>query len=86
MAGKKTDPSYAQAADEVRAILDEIDTGTADIDQLSEKVERAAVLLKICREKLTSTELKVKKVIDELAAEEKAAAEGGEAAAKAEGS
>lgn len=86
MAGKKNDPSYAQAADEVRAILDEIDTGTADIDQLSEKVERAAVLLKICREKLTSTELKVKKVIDELAAEEKAAAEGGEAGAKAEGS
>ena len=39
-----------------------------DIDALSEKVERAAALIKLCRDKLAGTELRVRKVVDDLAA------------------
>ncbi|MBK8975975.1 MAG: exodeoxyribonuclease VII small subunit [Planctomycetes bacterium] len=65
---KKTDLTYAEAAAELDAILDEIESGTADVDELGEKVERAAVLIRFCREKLQSTTLRVNKVVEDLAA------------------
>lgn len=71
MANKKNHddtPSYAAASAELDAILAEIETGDADIDVLSEKVARAAELVKFCREKLAGTELRVKKVVEDLAA------------------
>ena len=34
---------------------------------LSDKVERAAALLSVCKKKLAATETKVKKVVDEMA-------------------
>lgn len=65
---KSSDLSYTAASRELDAILDAIEAGDTDIDALSEKVERAAVLIKLCREKLAGTELRVRKVVDELAA------------------
>lgn len=59
-------PSYGAAARELDAILEEIDSGEIDIDSLSEKVERAAHLIGLCREKLAGTELKITKVIEGL--------------------
>ena len=67
---RKTDLTYTQGAEELETILEAIESGDADIDVLSEKVERAAELIKVCREKLTATELKVTKVVEELAAEQ----------------
>lgn len=67
-AKKKTELTYSQASDELETILDEIESGTADVDVLSEKVERAAALIKRCRETLSGTELRVQKVVEELAA------------------
>lgn len=61
--------SYSAAAAELEEILDEIESGTVDIDVLTEKAERAAALIKLCRERLAGTELKVTKVIDALEAE-----------------
>ena len=69
-AKKKTDLTYAEGAEELETILGEIESGEADIDVLSDKVERAAALIKVCREKLTNTELRVSKVVEELAAEQ----------------
>ena len=68
---KKTElpTTYAETAAELTAILDAIETGAADIDVLSERVERAAELIRACREKLTGAELRVKKIVEELAAE-----------------
>jgi exodeoxyribonuclease VII small subunit len=68
-AKKKTDLSYSQATQELEAILDEIESGTADVDVLSEKVERAAMLIRHCRETLSGTEMRVQKVVEELAAD-----------------
>ncbi len=66
---KKTDgPSYAEASGELEQILQDIESGEIDLDLLTEKVERAAQLLTICRQKLAATATKVKKVTDELAA------------------
>lgn len=60
--------TYTAASRELDAILNEIENGAADIDVLSERVARAAFLIKLCREKLTGTELEVKKVVDDLTA------------------
>lgn len=69
MATKPQEPlTYTAASRELDTILNEIENGAADIDVLSERVERAAFLIKLCREKLAGTELKVKKVVDDLAA------------------
>ncbi|MFO1029785.1 MAG: exodeoxyribonuclease VII small subunit [Planctomycetota bacterium] len=66
---KKADgPSYAEASGELEQILQDIESGEIDLDLLTEKVERAAQLLTICRQKLAATATKVKKVTDELAA------------------
>ncbi|HEB53171.1 MAG TPA: exodeoxyribonuclease VII small subunit [bacterium] len=63
---KKSDPSYSELSSELDTILDEIESGEIDLDELSDKVERAAVLLGHCRKKLQATETKVKKVTAEL--------------------
>ena len=65
---KVEEPSYAAASAELERILQDIESGDIDLDVLTEKVERAAALLAICRKKLAATEAKVKKVTDELAA------------------
>ena len=58
--------SYAAAAAEVDAILDEIERGDADLDTLSNQVERAAALIRWCRDRLAGTELQVTKALDAL--------------------
>jgi len=58
--------SYTQAFEELQQIVAEMEKGEITVDQLSEKVQRAAVLIHICKEKLTATELDVKKVLFEL--------------------
>lgn len=67
-AKKKNEPNYTEASGELDEILDQIEQGTTDVDVLSEKVERAAVLIKICRDKLANTEMKVEKVVADLSA------------------
>ena len=63
---KNKEPSYADLSGELEVILDEIESGEIDLDELSDKVERAATLLGQCRKKLAATETKVKKVTEDL--------------------
>lgn len=58
--------SYTDAFEELQIIVAEMETGEITVDQLSEKVQRAAVLIQVCKEKLTSTELDVRKILREL--------------------
>ena len=58
--------TYSEAIAELERIVEEIEEGSVTVDELSEKVTRAAHLLRICKEKLSSTEDEVKKVLDEL--------------------
>jgi exodeoxyribonuclease VII small subunit len=58
--------NYSKAFEELQAIVSEIEHGEISVDELSEKVERAVVLIKICKEKLSSTESKVTEALKEL--------------------
>ncbi len=61
--------TYTEAFEELQALVNEIETGEISVDQLSEKVKRAAFLIKICKQKLISTEEDVNKILKELEAE-----------------
>jgi exodeoxyribonuclease VII small subunit len=59
-------PNYAEAFEELQQIVSEIEEGQISVDTLSEKVKRAALLIKICKAKLASTEEDVNKILKEL--------------------
>ncbi len=64
--GKGKQISYSQALSELEKIVGEIESEKIDVDVLSERVKRAAQLVKFCRTKLRSTEEEVKKSLAEL--------------------
>ncbi|MGB4204965.1 MAG: exodeoxyribonuclease VII small subunit [Bacteroidales bacterium] len=57
---------YTEAFEELQKIVTEIETGEITVDELSEKVKRAAQLIKICKTKLSTTEEDVNKILQEL--------------------
>ena len=59
-------PTYTDAFDELQSIVSEIEQGEISVDELSEKVKRAAFLIAICKQKLTSTEEDVDRILREL--------------------
>ena len=59
-------PNYTEAFEELQTIVLEIEQGEISVDDLSEKVKRAAQLIKICKLKLTTTEEDVNKILKEL--------------------
>ncbi len=60
------EPKYAEAYEELQHIVSEIETGEISVDELSEKVKRAAMLIRICKNKLTATEEDVSQILKEL--------------------
>ena len=58
--------NYTEAFDELQKIVSEIEEGEISVDALSEKVKRAAVLIKICRAKLNATEEDVNNILKDL--------------------
>lgn len=65
-------PGYEEAFEALQVIISEIESGEIAVDDLSEKVKRAAVLINICKTKLTATEGDVNKILQELEAKEAA--------------
>lgn len=59
-------PNYTEAFDELQQIVSEIEEGQISVDDLSEKVKRAALLIRICKTKLSSTEEDVNKILKDL--------------------
>jgi exodeoxyribonuclease VII small subunit len=60
------EPNYAEAFEELQTIVAEIENGEISVDELSEKVKRATILIKICKAKLTTTEEDVAKILKDL--------------------
>lgn len=58
--------TYTAAFEELQLIVNEIETGEISVDQLSQKVRRAAFLIGVCKEKLTTTEADVNQILKEL--------------------
>lgn len=59
-------PNYTEAFEELQTIVSEIEQGEISVDELSQKVKRAAQLIKICKLKLTTTEEDVNRILKEL--------------------
>jgi exodeoxyribonuclease VII small subunit len=62
----KETPNYSEAFEELQTIVREIEEGEISVDELSEKVKRAATLIAICREKLSATEEDVSQILKDL--------------------
>ncbi|MFO7924894.1 MAG: exodeoxyribonuclease VII small subunit [Bacteroidales bacterium] len=55
--------SYNEAVKEIEDILHQIEDEELDVDDLSDKVKRAYFLLKLCKDKLHSTEKDIDKIM-----------------------
>jgi exodeoxyribonuclease VII small subunit len=58
--------TYKEAFEELQQIVSEIEGGEISVDELSEKVKRAAELIRICKTRLTTTEENVSAILKEL--------------------
>jgi exodeoxyribonuclease VII small subunit len=63
---KEKAPDYQQAFAELEQIVRDIERETIGVDELAEKVKRAAVLIAVCRQKLKDTEVDVQQILDEI--------------------
>jgi exodeoxyribonuclease VII small subunit len=60
---------YAAALTELDDILRELDGDEIDVDVLGARVRRAAELLRVCRDRISSARFEVEQVVAELEAE-----------------
>lgn len=58
--------SYTEAHRELQEIISEMENSEITIDELDSQIQRASVLLKICKDKLFKTEKNVQDVLDEI--------------------
>ena len=57
---------YGAALAELETILDEIEDDAVDVDVLATRVKRAALLLRVCRDRIGAARLEVEQVVAEL--------------------
>lgn len=57
---------YADALQELEEILGELEDDSMDIDVLSDRVERAAILIKACRSRINLAQDRVAEIVAEL--------------------
>jgi exodeoxyribonuclease VII small subunit len=62
----KKNLSYAEAVANIEEILQQIETGELDVDELAEKVKQASELLKLCKGKLFQTEKEIEKILKDM--------------------
>lgn len=58
--------SYQEAFDELQTIVRQLESGNTTVDELSLKIKRASELIKICKEKLHTTEMDVQQILKDL--------------------
>ncbi len=56
--------SYDEATAEIEATLTKFRNNEVSIDELSAEVKRATELITLCREKLTSAEAELKRILE----------------------
>jgi exodeoxyribonuclease VII small subunit len=59
-------PGYAEALAELDSILRELEGSDVDVDHLADRVARAATLIAVCREKITTAQLRIEQVTADL--------------------
>jgi exodeoxyribonuclease VII small subunit len=61
--------TYQKAVEELEEIVNDIENESISVDELSEKVKRASLLIRLCKAKLMKTEEEVTKVLEEIKSE-----------------
>ena len=61
----KKEIKYEEAVALLEEIVDKMENDELDIDQLSEQLKRAKILVKLCKDKLTKTDEEIKKLLSE---------------------
>jgi exodeoxyribonuclease VII small subunit len=59
-------PGYADSLDELQEILASLESEATDVDQLVDRVQRAAVLIGHCRSRLDDARLQIEQVVASL--------------------
>ncbi len=62
--------NYQEAFEELQQIVTEMEEGQITVDELTEKVSRAAVLIKVCKEKLNMAEQNVQEILSSIESQE----------------
>jgi exodeoxyribonuclease VII small subunit len=57
---------YAEALAELERILAELERESVDVDHLVERVQRAAVLIRLCRGRIATARLEIETVVADL--------------------
>ena len=57
--------TYTEAMRKLEAIVERIESGELDIDQLGENLKEAQKLIKFCKDKLYKADEDIKKMLDE---------------------
>lgn len=60
------EPTYTEAFEELEKIVREMEQVEISIDQLDQRLKRAAYLVKLCREKLYETEKNVQEILEDM--------------------
>lgn len=60
------DISYSAALAELNTILAELEGNAVDVDRLATQVARAALLIRVCRERITAARMEVDLVVAHL--------------------
>lgn len=59
-----SETNYTEAFEQLQQIVSEIEQGDISVDVLAAKVEKAAELIKICKAKLSQTEVNVNRILE----------------------
>lgn len=59
----KKNPTYSEAFAEIEELIQQIENNELDIDDLTVKVKRVSLLIKICKDKLFTTESEIEKIM-----------------------
>lgn len=60
---------YAEALAELENILNELEGDEVDVDTLAQHVQRASLLIELCRERIGSARLRIEEVVAQLDAD-----------------
>ncbi len=60
----KENINYTEAFDELQQIVREMENADITVDELSEKIKRCTMLIKLCKDKLTKTEAEISKIME----------------------
>jgi len=62
---KKNTKTYEQAMCELEEIISQIESNELNIDQLSDKLKEAQVLITFCKEKLYKADKEIQKILNQ---------------------